>query len=140
MLAPDAEVKGSLNPKLKGKPLKRYDVQYSMPARQIEFLETPEHTRKGALEFELAAYDVNGTMLNSLSQTIQLPLKQEEWVRLQGRPFQFFQQLDLPIGDVFLRVGVHDVTSDKIGTLEIPLPVSKKAGPQSASAAAPASP
>jgi hypothetical protein len=39
------------------------------------------------------------------------------------------QQIDLPPGEIFLRVGVLDGVSDKVGTLEIPLIVKKPAGP-----------
>jgi hypothetical protein len=37
-----------------------------------------------------------------------------------------FQQIDLPAGETFLRVGVLDGTTDHVGTLEIPLVVPKK--------------
>ena len=120
---------GTLNPKLKDKTLKRYGVYFIFPFRQITFNETPEHVRKGALEFQVAAYDVQGTMLNSISQTVTLPLKPEAYLKLQGTPFRFYEQLDLPPGDIFLRVGIHDVTSGHVGTLEIPLTVVRKPTP-----------
>jgi hypothetical protein len=39
---------------------------------------------------------------------------------------RFFQQIDLPVGQLFIRVGVLDTTSNKVGTLELPLKVGKK--------------
>jgi hypothetical protein len=37
--------------------------------------------------------------------------------------------LDLPQGQVFLRVAVHDLISDRVGSLEIPLTIAPKANP-----------
>jgi VWFA-related protein len=123
----DPPVIGTLDPKLAGKPLVRYDVQYLVPARQIVFAEGPGGTRKCSLVLDIAAYDVYGKLITSLSQTINSsPLTAEQYQRFLQKPFQPFQQIDLPSGEIFLRVGVLDGVSDKVGTLEIPLVVSKK--------------
>jgi hypothetical protein len=37
------------------------------------------------------------------------------------------QEIDVPTGEVYLRIGVHDLTTDRIGSIEIPLPVSAQA-------------
>jgi VWFA-related protein len=137
MNPPGTKPAGVLNPKLQDKPLKRYDVQYIFPARQIMFTDAPNNMHHGALEFEVAAYDVNGTMLNSISQSIELPLAADAYNKLQKSPFQFFQQLDLPPGDIFLRIGIHDITASRIGTLEIPVAVTKKADPSTVKPPAP---
>lgn len=124
--APGEAVLGSLDAKLAGKPTRRYGFLYVFPGRQITFTEGPNGTRKGALEFDIAAYDVYGKLITSLSQTINLPLKQIEYQRLATKPFQFFQKLDLPPGEMFIRVGVLDKVSEKVGTMEIPVTVSRK--------------
>jgi len=47
--------------------------------------------------------------------------------RMQGqRPIRFTQQIDLPPGQPFLRVGVLDHATNKVGTLELPLTVGKR--------------
>jgi len=35
------------------------------------------------------------------------------------------QEIDLPEGQVYLRIGVHDILSGRIGTVEIPVTVGK---------------
>jgi VWFA-related protein len=122
----DPPIFGMLDPKLKDKPLTRYAFQYAIPGRQIAFTDGPNSTRVGSLEFDLAAYDADGKLINSLSQTIKLPLTADQAAQLAHSPFRFFQQLDLPAGPQFLRIGILDRTSNKIGTLEIPLTVPKK--------------
>jgi VWFA-related protein len=136
----DPAIFGTLDPavkaKLKGKPLTRYSFQYAIPALQIEFPRDPDApnapnaaagaTRNGALEVDIAAYDDQGKLVTGLSQTIKMPLTSAQYRQFIRGPYQFTQQLDLPSGQLFLRIGVLDPTSGKLGTLEIPLTVPKK--------------
>jgi hypothetical protein len=55
-----------------------------------------------------------------------MPLTTAQYRQFIKSPYQFTQQLDLPSGQLFLRFGVLDPTSNKLGTLEIPLTVPKK--------------
>jgi VWFA-related protein len=126
----DPAVMGTLDPKLQGKALVRYDVLYFIPAiaSQIQFAVGPDGSRKCSLEFDLAAYDVYGKRITGLSQTSMSPSMTADQVQqfLKQKQFQFLQQLDLPPGEIFLRVGVLDAVSQKVGTLEIPLNVKKR--------------
>jgi VWFA-related protein len=124
--APGTKVLGTLDPKLQGKPLRRYDFQYSLPGRQITFNDGPGGTHKGGLEFDIAAYDVYGKLITSISQSIDLNLPDARFQMLQKQPFQLEQGLDLPLGEIFLRLGVLDTVSDKTGTVEIPVNVNRK--------------
>jgi hypothetical protein len=132
----DPPVMGTLDPKLAGKPLVRYDFHYIFPARELTFADAPGGVHKGSVEFDIVAYDVYGKRITMLSQTINLPLtaaQYQQMVKTQS-PFQFFQQIDLPPGEMFIRVGVLDGVSDKVGTTEIPLTVHKKSAAAAASA------
>jgi hypothetical protein len=131
---PGTKVLGTLDPKLQGKPLRRYELQFSMPGRQIAFTNAPDGMHHAALEFDVVAYDVYGKLISQLSQSIDLPLTADRYKQLQGQPFRVVQQIDLPPGEMFLRTGILDRTSDKVGTTEIPITVNKK------SAAAPSVP
>jgi len=122
----DPPVMGTLDPKVKKDHLIRYGFQYAIPARQIAFTEGPNNTHKGAMELDIAAYDTDGHLVTGLSQTVNMPLSDTRYKEFIKGPFRFFQQLDLPPGQLFLRVGILDPTSNKVGTLEIPLTVPKK--------------
>jgi VWFA-related protein len=124
---PSDAVLGTLDAKLTGKPLVRYDILYFLPTRQITFADGPGGTHKCSLAFDVAAYDVYGKRISGLSQTVTSPpLSAEQYRQFMQKPFQLFQQVDLPPGETFLRVGVLDSVSDKVGTLEIPLTVPRK--------------
>jgi hypothetical protein len=123
---PDTKVLGTIDPKLSGKPLRRYDLQYVFPGRQITFTDGPGGTHKASLEFDIVAYDVYGKVITQLSQSIDLALNADRYQRIQKEPFQLLQAIDLPLGEVFVRVGVLDGNSDKVGTMEIPIVVDRK--------------
>jgi VWFA-related protein len=121
---------GTLDPKLKGKPLTRYSFLYNMPASRLAFSSDPDGSHHGSLELDLAAYDTDGKLVTGLSQTVAMPLTGAQFQSFTHGPFHFLQQLDLPSGQLFLRIGILDRTSNKVGTLEIPLTVPKNPAPR----------
>ena len=127
--ADDPAVFGVLNVKLKGKPLARYGFTYAFPGREIALKPAADGKQHGALEFDLAAYDGDGNVVTSLRQAIDLNLTAEQAEQLAHSPFRYFQQLDLPAGALFVRVGVLDRTGNKVGTLELPVTVAKTPQP-----------
>jgi VWFA-related protein len=124
----DEQVLGTLDPKLKGKRLTRYIFDYVIPAQQIAFTSSPNKTHKAAIDFDIAVYDANEKLLTGLSQTVKTNLSDSTFrSQLEDRaPIRLEQQIDLPPGQLFLRVGVLDHASNRTGTLELPLKVAKK--------------
>jgi VWFA-related protein len=122
----DPPVIGFPAPEFKSKPLTRYDLLYSIPPDQIAFTTAPDGSRNASVQFDVVASDVFSKVITSISRTLQLPLSPDEYDQFLLSPFQFLQQIDLPAGQTFVRVGILDEASKKIGTLEIPLTVPKK--------------
>jgi VWFA-related protein len=125
----DPPIFGTLDEKLKGKRLTRYAFQYVVPGEQIKFNDGPKGTHVGSLEYDIAVYDANDKLLTGLSQTVKMPLSDSTYQQIvkNHTPIRFLQQIDLPQGQLFLRVGVLDTTTDKVGTLEMALSVGRKA-------------
>ncbi len=117
---------GALAHRFRSKTLTRYDVVYALQPGQVAFADGPNGTRSGSLEFDAAVYSPNRKLVTILKQATSLPLAGDQDPRSDDTPmFQFAQQLDLPPGHVYLRVGILDRLSNKVGTLEIPLTVPK---------------
>jgi hypothetical protein len=118
---------GSLAHRFRKAHLTRFDLVYALQLSQVAFADGPDGTHSGSLEFEAAAYSSNRKLVTTLKQTTSPPLASDEDPQSSETPFfQFSQHLDLPPGQVYLRVGILDRLSNKVGTLEIPLTVPKK--------------
>jgi hypothetical protein len=124
----DPPVLGTLDEKLKGKHLTRFGFQYVVPMQQIAFANGPDKTHKASLDFDIAVYDSNDKLLTGLSQIVKAALKDETYLQdvRNKEPMRLFQQIDLPPGQLFVRVGVLDHTTNKVGTLELALKVPKR--------------
>jgi VWFA-related protein len=102
---------------LKPVPLQKYTIHFLVldPAALA-------HPEQQVLEFAACAYDGLGHMLNGISQDAE---------RTEGatgstkqRPFfRAEQTIEVPTTARWLRVGVRDVNTDRMGTMEIPLPL-----------------
>jgi hypothetical protein len=104
-----------------GKTSVPYDVLFALPQNEIAFTPGPDGTRTGSLQFTLVADDMFGRRVATQSQTMPLPLTADEYREFLKAPFKLSQKINLPPGEISLRLGVLDTTSNKVGTLEIPI-------------------
>ena len=71
------------------------------------------------MELTAVAYDVEGIRENYADGGFAVD-------GAPGQHLRLHQEIDLPAGKTYLRIGVHDLMSGRIGTLEIPLTVSTR--------------
>jgi VWFA-related protein len=109
---------------LKG-PVHRYAVDFGVPAHLLAFPASADGLHHGRLEFVLVAYSADGKRLNSADQNADFNLKPELYNQVLQYGIPMHQEIDLPPGLVFLRIAVHDLTSDRVGAIEVPLNVAK---------------
>ena len=108
------------NPKVK-QPSKRFIVSYATNVNQLRLTPTPDGLVHGSVTVGAVAYDREGNFLNSTFNTIQLDLPPAALALLRKDGLQYAQQLDIPDGEVYLRTGMFDLESGKVGTLELPM-------------------
>jgi VWFA-related protein len=112
------------NAKLSG-PVTRYSVDFlirwSDEGREL----TPQGTHAGKVRVELIVFDHDGKALNWAGGTLNLDLKDAAYAAIQRSGVPAHMQIDVPKGDAYLATGVYDWTSNKAGTLEIPLTAAK---------------
>jgi VWFA-related protein len=99
-----------------------YTVDFLVPDRMVAALNGQKQ-----LEFAATAYDADGKMLNGISN------KASEDAADAAKPgatpyFRAEQTLDVPVDAAWLRVAVRDVATNRIGTLEIQLPLAPDGG------------
>jgi hypothetical protein len=115
---PGADVAGET--KTLKAPFARYSIDYSVLTSNVPLAQTPDGLHHGALRFAVIAFDHDGKMLNVVSQDVQLNLKPETYALYLRTGLPFSQQIDLPLGDIFLRTAVYDTATGHIGTYELP--------------------
>jgi hypothetical protein len=115
-------------PKQGAKARVKYGLLFEVPVSQISFTQGADGMRAGSLEFNVAAYGANGAMTNIVSEKVRLPLSAEEYAEFVKTPFHYYQQLDVPVGEATVQVGILDDVSGKVGTMDIPLTVVKEDG------------
>lgn len=102
----------------------RYAIDYATDLHSIDLTEASNGIRQGRLSALVIAYDREGNRLNWVGNDVPISLDQAAWSQYGRYGFQIHQILDLPVGDIYLRVGLYDSGSGHVGTVEIPLQVS----------------
>lgn len=107
------------------KPLRPVKIQnYVVEYRVLDPLLKNELARgkQAMLEFAVAAFDVDGKVLNGVVNDAapEAPTGSEE---NKSGLYRAHQLLVVPLNAVSIRVGVRDRISDRMGTLEVPLPL-----------------
>ena len=108
------------NKQLTGK-FTRYNVGFQLQAGDLSLIPDADGARRKPLEVALVVYSQDAEPLNWGSRNISLLIKPEQWAADQTDGIRFHMEIDAPPGDVYLRTGVYDPASSKVGTLEIPL-------------------
>lgn len=116
---------GTMSATLKG-PAHRYIVDLTIAPRSISYIQTPDGTHKAALEFVLAAYDSESTLVNYLDESVQLSFREQRYAQVMATAIPVRLALDLPAGETSLRIAVHDLNAGRAGSLEIPIAVEPK--------------
>jgi len=104
-------------------PVIRYCVDYMLDMREVNANSGGDHLYHSGLEVLAVAYDADGKALNIVDQPFQLSLKQEDYDRLLRDGLPLHEEIDVPKGEAWLRVAVHDLMTDHVGSFEVPLAV-----------------
>jgi VWFA-related protein len=114
---------------------REYQILYSIDPKSLEPGSLVAGSQGDAVEVVAVVYDEQGAMANSMKMVVALgPNGQPTGAEAQEGP-GLEQTIAIPVhGGFYLRVGVHDLASDRVGALEIPVKSIKFAPQLSASA------
>jgi VWFA-related protein len=102
-------------------PLMRYAANFAVFIDDLGLVTTGDGMRHGHLEALTVAYDKEGRILNLAKQENRLSLGSEDYTKMQSIGLQLHQEIDVPVEDVVLRMGIYDFDSGNAGTISIPL-------------------
>jgi hypothetical protein len=135
---PEKEVaKGNIaNPKLSG-PYERYVIYIAALASDFTFTPIDGGKRRLAVEFVTNVYNANGEVMNIARVRAARDVDNDQYNAILRGGLQFRQEISAPVkGQTFLRIGLHDLASDRVGAVEIPVATLAKLPPMPAAAGA----
>jgi VWFA-related protein len=102
-------------------PLHRYIVDLKVDPHWLSYESTPDGARKASVEFVLVAYDSESRRVNYVDRGFQLNIKPDQYYRVMSSSIPARLAIDLPPGQIALRIAVHDLSAGHAGSLEVPL-------------------
>ncbi|HEY6444952.1 MAG TPA: VWA domain-containing protein [Acidobacteriaceae bacterium] len=103
----------------------RYMVDYWVDPRGLDGKPLPKGLQERDIEVTQVAYGSEGIRENYTDVPVSVTLSPAKLEEAQREGVELHQQIDLPEGKGYLRIGVHDMISGRIGTVEIPVDVRK---------------
>jgi hypothetical protein len=102
---------------------RRYVVDFDADAKDMLFPPNSEGGFDCKVEFVVQVYQQNdGELVNTVSNTLTATLSLAQRNKLIHSGFPFHQEVSVPLNGVYsIRVGIHDINSDHIGAVEIPV-------------------
>ncbi len=93
-------------------------------------------THRCEITFLTCVYDQRGTLANDISNHAAIGIPPDKYAEVPNRNFVFHQEISIPVrGEYYLRMGIQDNNSGKMGALEIPVAAVEKLAPARQNAA-----
>jgi VWFA-related protein len=105
-----------------GKDRTAYKIDFAIDTSDLTLTPAPDGSHRGKVNITLVVYDRYGNMTNQESHLVDLSYPPDAWAAIQKAGVQLHAQLAVPAkGNYWLRTGILDRSSHKVGTMEIPL-------------------
>jgi hypothetical protein len=111
---------GNLAATVKG-PIHRYVVDLVLDLHGLVLDTAADGKHVAHIQLALVAYDEEGARTNYLEHSFQLALTADRYPTLMTTGVPIRAELDLPQGQDSLRIAIHDLGSNRAGSLEVPI-------------------
>lgn len=98
-----------------------YQVDFAVDLGDLKLDLDKSGMHKGALNVSLIVYDRYGNIISREDHLVQLEIKPDAYAAFQNTGLQLHARLALPQGNLWLRTGIYDRSTRRVGTMEIPL-------------------
>lgn len=105
----------------KSKEKMHYGVDFTIDPKDLELRQESDGAYSGILNFTLLVYDRYGKIIGHQVHVAALDLKPDALAKYQKSGIPLHADVATPNGNYWLRTGIYDENSRKVGTLEIPL-------------------
>lgn len=105
-----------------------YSIDFAIDLEDLDLKLDADGLHKGALNVSLMVYDRYASIVSRENHVTALNIKPDVYAIFQKAGVQLHIDLATPTGNFWLRTGVYDQGSHKVGTMEIPLAAVKAIG------------
>ena len=120
-LAPDNVTNPDPKVKVEG-PFKEYGVDLVPDPHAVNCSLDPSGNHHCALEIWAYVYDSNGKLLVTTGHRVFRRLSPDDYNKLLTGGMAFHQEISVPVkGQYYLRTAIHDMVSDRVGAVEVPI-------------------
>lgn len=109
--------------------MQKYQIEYTFLGGRLSFERSSDESRCGKFEFQFAAYDTDNRPMLGQWTRFDKTYSPEEFVEIKKGVYHLKQSLEIPGNAAWLRLVVHDLIGDHIGSIEIPLPLAPETQP-----------
>jgi VWFA-related protein len=102
-------------------PFTRYSVDFAVNASDLKLKLDSDGDRVGTMNVSLIAYDKHGAVAARGDYIGQMKIKPDAYKAFQLAGVQIHEEIEIPKGQFWLRTGLYDQATHKVGTMEIPL-------------------
>ena len=111
-------------------PYERLVVYVAAVPGDFKITTTPEGKHRLAAELQTIVYNGNGDTLNQATARVVSDLDDKQFASVERVGLQFRQEISVPVkGTNFLRMGLHDLRTDHVGAVEIPVSMAERQKP-----------
>ena len=104
-------------------PYRRYSIAYTTDIHNISFTHGADGMYTANFEYEARVFSAaTGAVINSTNREVHPVIPESTYQSMLKDGALAHQEIDVPAkGEFFLRLAVHDLNTDRVGTLEIPI-------------------
>jgi VWFA-related protein len=116
-------------------PFRRYAIDIAADAKDIQITPTPDGHFQFQTEVLTCVYDTYGVLINTAVEKAHGNLSVSSYANMNHVGLPFHQEISVPaVGQYYLRTSVHDLATDRYGSVEIPVASVAKLTPLAATA------
>ncbi len=102
-----------------GGKVRRYGFDFAITPGDFKLASGADGVRRGNMEVMIVAYDGEGKILNFLRQKSEIVLDAQGYAEVTRVGLQMRREMDVPEGAEYLRMGIMDLESGKLGSLVV---------------------
>jgi VWFA-related protein len=106
--------------------MQKYLIEYAFLGGRYSFEQAWDASPYGKFEFQFAAYDADNRPMLGQWTRFDKVYSPDEFQQIEKGTYHLKQSLEIPSNAAWLRLVVHDLVGDHIGSIEIPLPLTIK--------------